>query len=235
MSSPGRRLFGYMFAAILVFAIAAGLYLLLTSGSDSEAPTGDSHIATQSGSSNGLTPDDRQGTVVDLGTVPPLAAAAEAAGCELKLDLPNEGQVHISPGDPVPDYKTNPPTSGNHIAPPLMQADGAYLDTAEPENVVHSLEHGRINVQYSPDLSEADQLELKGLYDENYSAALLYPDPDMPYAVAATAWQNLIGCKDYEGVKTLRAIKAFGAEFLGKGPEPADLFAPLTGPSFSDQ
>lgn len=224
-----------MLAAILVFAITAGLYLALTADTGSNEATGASHIATASGSSNGLIPDLRSGTKVVLGTIPPLAQAAKAAQCKLMLDLPNEGQKHLNPDDPVPAYKTNPPTSGDHITPPLMQADGAYIDPAQSVNVVHSLEHGRISVQYDPSLPRADQLELKGLYDDNYSAALLYPNPDMPYAVAATAWQNMIGCPEYMGEKTLVAIKAFGAEYLGKGPEPSDLFTPLTGPKFSDQ
>jgi len=233
-ATTGQKLLGYMFAAILVFGIAAALYLALGPGSDDGGPTGNSHIAVNSGSTNGVKPDNRLGTEVDLGTVPPLAQAAKDAQCTLRLNLPNEGQNHLQPEDPVPDYKTNPPTSGDHIAPPLQQADGAYLDPAAPVDIVHSLEHGRINVQYSPDLPIKGQLELKGLYDDNYSGALLYPNPDMPYMVAATAWQNLMGCKTYEGVKTLRAIKAFGAEYLGKAPEPLSVFPSLTGPRFTD-
>ena len=64
---------------------------------------------------------------------------------------------------------------------------------------VHSLEHGRLEIQYSPDLPEADQLALKGLYDTMYGATLLFPNDKMPYQVAATTWTNLLGCKKYEG------------------------------------
>ena len=32
----------------------------------------------------------------------------------------------------------------------------------------------------------------------------------MHYAVAATTWTNLLGCKQYKGASTLDAIRAFG-------------------------
>ena len=59
-----------------------------------------------------------------------------------------------------------------------------------PEEIdfVHSLEHGRMEIQYSPELPEDDQLALKGLYDTMYGATLLFPNENMPYEVAATTW-----------------------------------------------
>ncbi len=100
-----------------------------------------------------------------------------------------------------------------------MQADGAYEQTPELIEFVHSLEHGRIEIQYAPDLPEADQLALKGVFDESPSGMLMFPNPDMPYEVAATAWTQLMGCKRYEGAKTLDAIRNFRDQFRGRGPE----------------
>ena len=45
------------------------------------------------------------------------------------------------------------------------------------------------------------------------------PEPRMPYEVAATAWTQLMGCKRYEGAKTLDAIRDFRDQFRGRGPE----------------
>ena len=101
----------------------------------------------------------------------------------------------------MPEYDTNPPTSGDHD--PQQQADGAYTE-AEEVHTLHSLEHGRIDIQYSPDLPEKDQLALKGVFDEDPDGMLFFPDPDMPYVVAATAWQQLLGCKTYEGAGDAR-------------------------------
>jgi len=221
---------GYLVAAIMVVAIGAGIYLALTAGGNDDP--GNAHIATpSSGNTNGVQPDERIGTPVEIGGTD-LEAAAAAAQCELKEGLPDEGGEHIGREDPVPDYGTVPPTSGPHISPPMQQADGAYIETPAPEDVVHALEHGRVAIQYSPDLPEKAQLQLKGFYDSAYSGALLFPNPDMPYAVAATSWMNLIGCAEYRGTETIDAIRAFAVKHYGDGPEPIDLFPPLNGPSF---
>ena len=41
----------------------------------------------------------------------------------------------------------------------------------------------------------------------------------MPYAVAATAWTQLVGCKEFKGAATLDVIRDFRDQFLGQGPE----------------
>jgi hypothetical protein len=176
------------------------------------------HIDPATGLYRGLEPDARKGkldpkVLADDGD---LAALAEQANCELMLDLPDEGNTHLRPGEDPPDYGTFPPTSGDHD--PAPTADGAYLETPEVTQAAHSLEHGRIEVQYSPELSEPDQLALKGLFDAEPEGMLLFPNPDMPFAVAATAWTNLIGCDGYSE-NALAAIARFRDQFLGKGPE----------------
>ena len=48
---------------------------------------------------------------------------------------------------------------------------------------------------------------------------LLFPNEEMPYEVAATAWTQLLGCDTYDGEATIEALGAFRDEFLGRGPE----------------
>ena len=160
--------------------------------------------------------DDREGTAPEALTDGDLESAAKAAGCELDLDLEEEGSTHVELKD-EPEYKTNPPTSGNHFVE--QQADGAYIERPNPMYTVHTLEHGRINVQYSPDLSEDEQLEIKGVFDEDPAGMLFYPNDEMPYEVAATAWTQMIGCPTYEGAATLDAIRDFRDIYRGQGPE----------------
>ena len=82
-----------------------------------------------------------------------------------------------------------------------------------------------MEIQYSPDLPEEDQLELKGLYDTMYGGTLLFPNENMAYEVAATTWTNLLGCHEYKGAITLDAIRAFGKATWGHyGGEPVDAF-----------
>jgi len=220
-----RRLaIGYVVAATLTLAVIVGIVIVVGSSGGDETPQVNgkdvpeaAHIQVQSGFLHDLQPDGRTGT-----TPPPLQqgdleTAAKEAGCKLMLDLPDEGSTHITKESDIPDYKTNPPTSGNHN--PEQQADGAYAKTPQPWYFVHSLEHGRIEIQYSSDLPEADQLELKGVFDEAPDGMLLFPNDDMPYAVAATAWTQMIGCRKYEGRATLDAIRDFRDIYIGQGPE----------------
>jgi hypothetical protein len=233
-SNRNRLILGYSIAAAVVLAIAVVVFVLASGGGGDSAPEGDAHINLNAsiGSTNGVEPDSRAGTAPPPPVkVANLAAAAKQAGCVLRLHLKDEGHEHIPVGSPPPDYKTNPPTSGPHVEPPYQQADGAYTETPAEIDYVHSLEHGRMEIQYSPELSEKDQLALKGLYDTMYGATLLFPNEKMPYEAAATTWTNLLGCPTYEGAATLDAIRAFGKATWGKyGGEPAEYF-PFTGPT----
>jgi hypothetical protein len=229
-SSERKRLvIGYGVAAVIGLVVIAGIVAAVVSSGGGGG--GDSaHINLESGSSNGISPDDRTGTAVTV-KVTPLQKAVKEAGCVVRLKLKDEGHEHIPSGSEAPEYKTNPPTSGNHVEPPFQQADGAYSEMPLPIDMVHSLEHGRMEIQYSSDLPEEAQLELKGLYETMYGGTLLFPNDEMPYAVAATTWTNLLGCKKYEGTKTLDAIAAFGKTTWGRyGGEPVRAFT-FTGPT----
>jgi hypothetical protein len=226
-----RLIVGYAIASTVVLAAAALIFVLASSGDSAAKGSAHINLNTEIGSTNAVQPDDRAGTPPPAVQVADLKEAAKQAGCVLKLKLPDEGHEHIPPGSPTPDYKTNPPTSGNHVDPPYQQADGAYAQMPAEIDFVHSLEHGRLEIQYSPDLSEDSQLALKGLYDTMYGATLLFPNDKMPYEVAATTWTNLLGCPTYKGEITLDAIRAFGKATWGKyGGEPAQAFT-FTGPT----
>jgi hypothetical protein len=232
-SNRNRLIVGYAIASTVVLAVAVLVFVLASGGDDSGASEGDAHINLNAsiGSTNGIEPDSRAGTAPAPVKVADLAAAAKKAGCVLRLKLPDEGHEHIPVGSPPPNYKTNPPTSGNHVEPPYQQADGAYREMPAEIDFVHSLEHGRLEIQYSPKLPRKDQLALKGLYDTMYGATLLFPNEKMPYEVAATTWTNLLGCPTYKGAITLDAIRDFGRATWGKyGGEPVEAF-PFTGPT----
>jgi hypothetical protein len=220
---------GYGVAGLVGLAVLAGIVAIIVSAANKN-DSGEAHIVQATGSTNAIQPDERSGTKPATAKVTNLQEAAKKADCDLRLNLPEEGHEHIPPTAATPEYKTNPPTSGNHVEPPYQQADGAYKEMPLELDIVHSLEHGRMEIQYSPDLSESAQLELVGLYDTMYGATLLFPNENMPYEVAATTWHNLIGCNEYKGGITLDAIRAFGAKTWGNGREPVTGF-PFTGPT----
>ncbi len=182
----------------------------------------------------GIGLDGREGTPPPEPSEADLAAAAEAAACDLQTGLPDEGNTHLRDED-VPDveYGTNPPTSGDHYGSQTeilsgALADGAYLELPPVGRAVHSLEHQRVAIQYSPELSEEDQLALKGVFDSDPKGVIFFPNPEMPYDIAVTGWTNLLGCESFDGDATLDAVQAFRDEFRGEagdGPEaiPLDL------------
>ena len=178
-------------------------------------PPEDAFVDRATGEFSGLELDCREGAEPASVETDDLEQAAGAAGCDLELDLRDEGNRHIQPSQ-TPEYGTEPPTSGDHDAVPL--ADGAYAEPARERHFVHSLEHGRVVILYSPDLPEADQLALKGVFEEDPDGMILMPYEQMPYDVAAAAWTNYLGCDSYSA-EALDAIRDLRDEFRGNGPE----------------
>jgi hypothetical protein len=149
-----------------------------------------------------------------------LKKAASAAGCKL-VDAENEGAGHEEKDFKPSDYKQNPPTSGSHF--PTWYDDGVYNPGDVPElgRLVHTLEHGRINVQYKPGTDARTVARLETLVkelDDGYHMLLYENTTEMPFAVAATAWDHQLGCPAMND-KVFDAIRAFRAEYIDKGPE----------------
>jgi hypothetical protein len=149
-----------------------------------------------------------------------LTTAAAAAKCTV-LNPPSEGRTHVTT---QVTYVSNPPSSGNHY--PVPAHDGIYDpgNTPPKEQLVHSLEHGRIEVQYAPGTSnqvigQLEQLLTEFATADNDPRALLFQNTtNMPYAIAAVAWTHLLGCKQYSP-KVFDAIRAFRASYDLKAPE----------------
>src|SRR3954447_14808132 len=224
-----RVMGGYVVAGILTIAVIAGLVAVISSGGSSGGggtvdACDNAHIQN-TGSFKGLTPDCREGTTESATPTQygDLAVSAQKAGCQLKLDLEDEGNTHV-PNSTAVHYGTVPPASGNHNPSPI--SDGAYTTPATSEtgketnirNEVHAMEHGRVDIHYKPSLPEDQQLALKGVFDADPGGVLLYPDPDMPYDVAVTAWTNEVVCPHYNPV-VLDVIRNFRDTYRGNGPE----------------
>lgn len=149
-----------------------------------------------------------------------LSRAARAAGCTVSHPR-YEGAQHEQKDFTAADYASNPPTSGTHF--PQWADDGVY----EPGNppplgmAVHTLEHGRIDIQYRPGAPASTVRKLRALVAEQeggYHMLLLENQTNMPYEVAATAWTHLLGCERFND-KAIDALRAFRASYIDKGPE----------------
>ena len=149
-----------------------------------------------------------------------LDEAAKAAGCTV-TNPEIEGATHENKQFKASDYKTNPPTSGNHF--PEWYEDGVYEPGGVPElgKLVHTLEHGRINVQYKPGTPPETVAELEALLAEQsdgYHMLLYENTTNMDAEVAATAWGHSLTCPEMND-KVFDALRTFRAEYVDQGPE----------------
>lgn len=223
-----RRLYiGYAVAGVLAASVAVGIVIAVAGGGgdgeqvDAGELPDEARIDLQSGSiPNGAEPDGREGTSPPPLKRADLEQAAKAADCELQLDLPDEGNAHLSPKQDPPKYNTEPPSSGAHSPDPA--ADGAYTTPLPQINFLHSMEHGRIVILYDPELPEDDQLALKGIFDEDPEGMLIFPYAEMPYQVAVAAWTDIAGCDQYTS-EVVDVIRDFRDQLRGQGLEPVPL------------
>jgi Protein of unknown function (DUF3105) len=206
-AARGRRLQMVFGALLALIVVGGGIALALTlsgggggSSASSDVPAGSAEIPAQQQSD--------------------LTKAAAAAGCKV-VHAPNEGAGHIEKDFKPSDYKQNPPTSGPHF--PEWYQDGIYAagDTPELGKLVHTLEHGRIDIQYKPGTPKTTIAQLETLYNEmdgGHHLLLFQNTTNMPFAVAATAWDYQLGCPAMND-KVFDAIRAFREEHIDKGPE----------------
>lgn len=196
-----KRLVGYGAGGGLAVAAVVAVIVVIAAGGGNGG--------SASGGARGEFPE---------GSVPPtttadLQQAARAADCKLE-NFPEQGNGHVRTSV---DYETNPPTSGDHN--PIPAEDGAYTDAPETEALVHSLEHGRVIIQFDPGAPDAVKGDLKALFDELQYHVILTPnETDMPFEVAATAWTQSVGCPQLNE-RAFDAIRAFYQQYVDQGPE----------------
>jgi hypothetical protein len=205
-----RKRMQLAFGGLLAVAAIAGVVvavLISTGGDDGGGPA----KASDSSAAAAKLPEQATSDIKE---------AAQAAGC--KLNNPAyEGANHEQKTFKASDYRTNPPTSGNHT--PDWYEDGIYApgDTPELGKLVHPLEHGRIEVQYKPgtDAETVGRLEALLAEQENGYHMLLFENTTgMDAAVAATAWTHSLTCPQMND-KVFDAIRTFRSRYIDKGPE----------------
>jgi hypothetical protein len=204
-----RRLVIYVVAAVAALAVVGAAAAFTLSGRDDAPEAG--------GLPEGEAPARRETN---------LQRAVEAAGCTLRRERAEGEGEHV---EGRVEYESKPPHSGPHNQVPAE--DGAYSESPPHENLVHSLEHGRIAVWYSPEVSDEVQGTLKAVFDEDPVHMILVPDRSgMDYAIAASAWTDedgggpapsygrLLGCPE-ANARVYDALRAFRDAYRDRGPE----------------
>jgi Protein of unknown function (DUF3105) len=201
----------YVFGGVIGLAVIAAVIVFAVIGIGGGGGGDEGQPKQASSSSDVKLPTQKTGD---------MAAAAKAAGC--KLSNPEiEGATHETKNFKASDYKTNPPTSGNHN--PDWYEDGIYEPGTTPRlgMLVHPLEHGRIEVQYRKGASKDEIAQLEALLGEQsdgYHMLMFENTTGMESAVAATAWGHSLTCPDMND-KVFDAIRTFRARYIDKGPE----------------
>jgi hypothetical protein len=204
-----KRLVGYGTAGALVVAAVVVAVVLLAGGGSS-------------GANSSVLPDG--GSVPEQSEFD-LTAAAKEAGCKLRDVKANGVADHTQDPKERVKYDSNPPTNGRHFIVPAD--DGEYSEAPTDEQLVHNLEHGRVIIWFKPSLPRSERADLSALFNEDTYQMLLVPRSNMPYQVAASAWNGepapsgvgrLLTCdKTSDGMWD--ALRAFRDEHRSNGPE----------------
>ncbi len=180
-----KRIVGLGAAAVLAIAAVVAIAVVALSGDDDGGGGGGSALYPGGGKLPAVQETE-------------LSAAAKAAGCTVK-DGKAEGNDHV---EGKVTYKSNPPTSGDHNIEPVEEQ--LFDKTPPTENWVHSMEHGRLTVQFKKELPSEARANLKVFYDMDPFHMMVMPNTTkMPFELAATAWTrdpqplgtgHLLGC-----------------------------------------
>jgi hypothetical protein len=207
-----KQLVGYGGGGLLAIAAIAAIVLLAAGGNGAEG-TGGGDVFSEGG-------DVGEQTAFEI------EAAANAAGCDLRSKRGSGVADHTTSLEEKVDYAENPPTNGRHYAVPAE--DGLYHEPPTDEQLVHTLEHGRVIIWAKPSLPEDARETLRALFDEDDYQMVLVPRSNMKPALAATAWNRdpdpggtgqTLACPRWND-EVVDAIRTFRDEHRSNGPEP---------------
>jgi hypothetical protein len=113
---------------------------------------------------------------------------------------------------------TNPPVRGRFVER-ISARDGSYAGKRPPSlaATTHALYHGRVLLQYRPDLPDAQLEAFEGLVRGDDAGVLLFANQTgMTAAVAATAYLSVMSCPRVDR-RTLHALDVFRDRRRGFG------------------
>ena len=212
-STSRRRVIAASVAALAGLAGCSG------DGSDGGTPTDD-----ETSTDGGSTPAEPTATTGGTTTDWPDGIESEPlpdAGDDQYLDGLETYEVddasHVR-SDTEVDYDPTPPVGGPHYG--SVVNPGVYEEPQPLGALVHNLEHGAVVVYYDP--AEASDPAMESLrrfaaqHTDPWAHVIVVPTPvDDPAPYVLTAWGALLRMERYDP----RVVRAFLAEYLGRGPE----------------
>ena len=121
---------------------------------------------------------------------------------------------HINIGSPLPEYTSNPPSSGPHYG--QIARTGFREEEIPDQHIIHNLEHGDIWIAYHPRVSGDIQSQLKKL---GGSKVVVTPRQTNDTDIALVAWGRLDSFDITNGVLDKQRIEDFIKRYINRGPE----------------
>lgn len=143
-----------------------------------------------------------------------LVQSAAPQGEDFSRAVPLLEATHIPVGSPLPEYPSNPPSSGPHYS---QTARSGFRTQAIPDqNIIHNLEHGDVWIAFDPRIGEEAQNSLKKFAAPK---VIITPREANDTDIALVAWGR-IDTFDLEGGTVPEGrIRNFITRYLNKGPE----------------
>jgi len=127
--------------------------------------------------------------------------------------MEDQGQEHVSPGQPHDAYSSIPAISGPHFGQPLAPARwGVHQQPLPDEVLVHNLEHGYVDVHYDCPEGCSELVEqltsIVGDFGAQGAKVLLSPYPNMGSRIALTAWTYIETMEEFDEGRIVAFIEA---------------------------
>ncbi|MBI1956977.1 MAG: DUF3105 domain-containing protein [Candidatus Niyogibacteria bacterium] len=142
------------------------------------------------------------------------AGSVAPKGEDFSRAVPSMGENHIAVGSALPEYNSNPPTSGPHYG---QTAQSGFREEAiADQHIIHNLEHGDIWIAYHPRIADEIKEELK-----QFAAAkvIITPREANETDIALAAWGRLDTFNVENNGLPAQRINDFITRYINKGPE----------------
>lgn len=143
-----------------------------------------------------------------------LARSSTPQGADLSRSVPLMEATHIAEGSPLPEYTSNPPTSGPHYG--QTARSGFREDSIPDQNIIHNLEHGDVWIAYHPRIADGIK---EGLRQFAAAKVIITPREANDEDIALVAWGRLDAFDIENDVLPEQRISDFIRHYLSKGPE----------------
>lgn len=121
---------------------------------------------------------------------------------------------HIAVQSLLPEYTSNPPTSGPHYG---QTARSGFRDKEiSDQYIIHNLEHGDIWIAYNPRIDDGIKNELRQF---GATKVIITPRTANETDIALAAWGRLDAFNIENGVLQIERVRDFIKRYTGKGPE----------------